>query len=74
MKEIILPLKEAIALLAKENWERDKRTGCLDSDQLKYEGEVQQEYEQEAEAVFKYYDGIGYDPDYPDHHLVKVQK
>jgi hypothetical protein len=71
MKEIILPLQEAITLFAKENWERDKRVDLISG---KYTSKQQQEYEQEAEAVFEHYDGIGYDPDYPDHHLIKVQK
>ena len=71
MKEITLPLQEAITLSAKENWERDKRVDLIKGE---YTPKVKKEYEEEARAVFEHYDGVGYDPDYPDHHLIKVKK
>lgn len=62
----VLPLEEAIKLEAKQNMERDVRV-C--GDRITEDEKII--YEEEAREVLSRY-GVGYDPEYADHFLVKV--
>lgn len=68
MKVKKLPLEDAISLSAKENLERDQRLRLIETpseDCLKL-------YREEAQAVLEAF-GESYLPDFPDHHLIRVE-
>lgn len=65
---VVLPLADAIALEAKQNMERDRRT--LGDEEVDGQDAT---YLEEAEHLLAIY-GEGYVPDFADHKLVKVQR
>ena len=66
---LILPLEEAVALNAKENLERDRRLKLVDE---KDNEETRNLYLEEARFILETY-GESYGPDFPDHHLIRVE-
>lgn len=70
METVFLPLSEAIDLATKENIERDQRKGLLPLD---IPDETREIYREEATALLNN-DGENYEPDYPDHHMIKLER
>lgn len=66
METVYLPLQEAIALEAKQNFERDQRV--IGEDEVM--ADVMEDYIEEAAWLME--SGEGYHPEFPDHKLVKV--
>jgi hypothetical protein len=69
MKTITLPLKQAVELAVKENIERDRRCGLLES--VLVSPDERAIYEKEAEHLLRT-TGENYTPEYADHHHIMV--
>ena len=65
----VLPLDDAVELSCKENIERDQRVGVLP---LAVSPEEKKLYLEEAREVLRLY-GENFLPDYPDHHVIRVE-
>lgn len=69
MKTIELSFNEAVELAVKQNIERDQRHGLISDPISEEEKSI---YREEAEYILKE-TGENYQPDFPDHQLIKVK-